>query len=208
MNPAILSIPWSPAMNQEIDLVEWMQRLRAGDESAAAWLLQQFEPEIRRLIRVRLQNSGLRRILDSVDICQEALFAFVQYLDDNNVNPRSTAEIMQLLITIAQNKLRDEIRKTRSLRRGQGRSAETEPGVLGTVMDGGANPSELAADRDLLAVVQGQMTETERWIVEQRALGHDWKTLAEKSQSTPAALRRRVARMRQRLHDKHDLTRC
>ncbi len=195
-------------MPQEIDFGEWMRRLCAGDELAAAWLLQQFEPEIRRLIRVRLQNSGLRRILDSVDICQEALFAFMQHLDENTLHPQTSAEMMQLLITIAQNKLRDEIRKTRSLRRGQGRSTATEPGVLGTVVDAGANPSELAADRDLLEVVQGQMTDTERWIVEQRALGHDWKTLAAESQSTPAALRRRVARLRQRLHEKYDLTRC
>ena len=50
-------------------------RVRDGDDGAASELLLNYEPEIRREIRMRLTNPKLRRIVDSMDISQSVWFA-------------------------------------------------------------------------------------------------------------------------------------
>src|SRR5438105_15958101 len=47
-----------------------IQRVRGGDEDAATEIVQRYEATIRMAIRVRLDQSDLRRLLDSMDICQ------------------------------------------------------------------------------------------------------------------------------------------
>ncbi|MSQ97385.1 MAG: hypothetical protein EXR98_22920 [Gemmataceae bacterium] len=53
-----------------------IEKIRQGDPQAAAWLVQHFEPELRRFIRVRLTDPFLRRLVDSSDICQSVLAIF------------------------------------------------------------------------------------------------------------------------------------
>jgi hypothetical protein len=45
-------------------------RIRAGDAEAAATLVRAFEPELWRYVRIRLTDARLRRVLDSMDVCQ------------------------------------------------------------------------------------------------------------------------------------------
>jgi RNA polymerase sigma-70 factor (ECF subfamily) len=51
-------------------------RVRNGDDQAATELVRRYEPTIRMAIRVRLDHSDLRRLLDSMDICQSVLANF------------------------------------------------------------------------------------------------------------------------------------
>ena len=53
-------------MDDRPDFAEFLKRIRAGDQQAAAELVQRFEPVIRREIRLRLEDRGLRRVLDSL----------------------------------------------------------------------------------------------------------------------------------------------
>ena len=48
-------------------------RVRAGDEDAAAEVVRRYEPALRRLIRMRLTDPHLTRLLDSMDVCQSVL---------------------------------------------------------------------------------------------------------------------------------------
>ncbi len=41
-----------------------LRRARSGDATAAAELVQRYEPTIRRTVRFRLANTGLRRLLE------------------------------------------------------------------------------------------------------------------------------------------------
>jgi hypothetical protein len=52
---------------------ELIRRVGDGDEHAAALLLRDFEPVIRRVLRARLRNAGARREFDSMDISQSVL---------------------------------------------------------------------------------------------------------------------------------------
>jgi RNA polymerase sigma-70 factor (ECF subfamily) len=55
---------------------DFMRRVRSGDEQAAAELVRQFEPLIRREVRYQLRDRRLYRLFDSMDICQSVLASF------------------------------------------------------------------------------------------------------------------------------------
>ena len=64
------------AMSSDTSFEELITRVRAGNEEAAAELVREYEPEIRREIHFRLTDPSLRRIVESVDICQSVLANF------------------------------------------------------------------------------------------------------------------------------------
>jgi hypothetical protein len=53
-----------------------IRRVRAGDHTAAAELVKRYLPAVRRVIRLQLRDSPLRRVLDSMDVCQGVLASF------------------------------------------------------------------------------------------------------------------------------------
>ncbi len=60
------------------DYSEFIGRIRQGDEVAAEELVRRYEAEIRLEVRgwLRLRNPALRRVFDSMDICQSVLASF------------------------------------------------------------------------------------------------------------------------------------
>ena len=58
------------------DFQDAIQRIRAGDEQAAAELVPRFEPLVRREIRLNLKDRRLARVFDSMDVCQSVLASF------------------------------------------------------------------------------------------------------------------------------------
>jgi hypothetical protein len=58
-----------------------VERLRAGNTGAAADFLKLYEPEIKRIIHVRLfRDTRLRHLVDTVDICQSVWIGFFKAL--------------------------------------------------------------------------------------------------------------------------------
>ena len=55
---------------------DFVGRIRAGDEQAATDLVRRYEPMIRVMVRARLGDRRLRRVLDSMDVCQSVLASF------------------------------------------------------------------------------------------------------------------------------------
>jgi hypothetical protein len=49
---------------------DFIRRVRRGDERAAEELVERYGPAIRRVVRVRLRDPRLQRLMDSGDICQ------------------------------------------------------------------------------------------------------------------------------------------
>ena len=60
----------------DVNVRELLRLVRTGDAIAAEELVRAYEPELRRAIRVRLTDARLRRLIDSVDICQSVLAGF------------------------------------------------------------------------------------------------------------------------------------
>jgi hypothetical protein len=65
-----------PPIPETTSFAELLRRVRSGDQEAATALVRQFEPEIRRVVRLRLTDPRMRRVIDSADICQSVLANF------------------------------------------------------------------------------------------------------------------------------------
>ena len=63
-------------MPEQTSFADLIRRVRAGDDQAARELVREYEPAIRRAVRIQLRNPRLRAQLDSVDICQSVLANF------------------------------------------------------------------------------------------------------------------------------------
>jgi len=63
-------------MSADLSFDELIRRVGGGDEQAAAQLVRDFEPVVRRVLRSRLWGARARREFDSMDICQSVLAIF------------------------------------------------------------------------------------------------------------------------------------
>jgi RNA polymerase sigma-70 factor (ECF subfamily) len=167
-------------------------RIRAGDAEAAAEVVRRYEPEIRRAIRLRLTDPGLRRVFDSMDICQSVLANFFIRAAAGQFDLEEPEQLLHLLVVMAQNKLRDQVSYHRAARRDQRR---VEPGgdlPLQGVRESTPSPSQAVAARELLEAVRAALTEQEGSLFDQRALGRDWNSIAAERGERPDTLRKRL----------------
>ena len=100
-------MPWGYAVtaNSNSSFTDLLQRVRAGDERAAEELFHSYEAQIRRVVRVRLTDPGLRRQLDSVDICQSVMADFFVRVALGRFELETADQLIKLLATMARNKL-------------------------------------------------------------------------------------------------------
>ncbi len=63
-------------MSDASPFLDLLARLRAGDDRAASDLVAEYEPTIRRMIRTRLRNLSLQRVVGEEDVCQSVLKSF------------------------------------------------------------------------------------------------------------------------------------
>src|SRR5437764_4205204 len=81
-----------------------IRRVRGGDEAAAAELVKRYEPAIRRAVRVRL-DPRLRRVCDSMDLCQAVLGSFFVRAALGQYELETPEQLLKLLATMARKKL-------------------------------------------------------------------------------------------------------
>jgi RNA polymerase sigma-70 factor (ECF subfamily) len=173
---------------------ELMRRVQAGDGSAAADLVHEYEPEIRRTVRMWLTDPQMLRILDSSDICQSVFANFFVRVRAGQFDLQHPQQLLKLLMTMAYNKVKDQARKQLADRRDNRRVETTCQEILEAVVDPAESPSQIAAWQELLHEARSQLTEEERYLAEQRALGRDWTELAQEQTTTPDALRKKLTR--------------
>src|SRR5439155_15704953 len=105
------------SMADEHVFAEFICRIRAGDEEAAAQLVRQFERVIRLEVRRRLHDPTLCRLLDSGDICQSVLASFFVRASAGQYELDQPQQLQHLLVAMARNKLASQARKLHSQRR-------------------------------------------------------------------------------------------
>jgi RNA polymerase sigma-70 factor (ECF subfamily) len=153
-----------------------MRRVRAGDGDAAAELVRVYEPAIRRAVRVRLVDSRLERLFDSMDICQSVLASFFVRAAAGQYELDRPDQLQRLLAGMARHKLIHQIRRQQADRRDFRRRDAAGPDEMA---GDDTTPSEVVAGRDLLRAVRERLTPEER----HAELG-----------GTPEALRKRLTR--------------
>jgi RNA polymerase sigma-70 factor (ECF subfamily) len=171
-----------------------MRRVRAGDAEAAAELFRTYEPEIRRILRFRMRDARQHRVLDPEDICQSVMATFFVRAAAGQYDLERPDQLLRLLVTMAQNKLVDKVRRHQADRRDQRRVEAGAAGLLDAVADRQPTPSQIVAGRELLPKVLGLLTDEERYLAEQRALGRTWQDLAQELGANSEALRKRLKR--------------
>lgn len=183
---------------------EFIRRIRAGDDRAAEELVHRYEPEIRLEIRsrLRLRNPRLRRVFDSMDVCQSVLASFFVRAAVGEFDLDDPRQLVPLLVGIARNKLAERVRYHQRLRRDVRRvdGATPEETDLGAA---GESPSQVVSRRELLELVRARLSDDERQVVELRARGLDWADVAGALGGTAEGRRKQLARAVARVG--HDL---
>jgi RNA polymerase sigma factor (sigma-70 family) len=169
------------------DFSGFLADVRAGDGAAAADLVRRYEPCLRRIIHLRLHDPGLRRLLESTDICQSILAEFFARAGRGEFDLQSHEQLAQLLLRMALNKLATQARRNRKHR-----------GSLPSGWDAAdphPSPAEQAADRDLFRVARDRLSPEEFRLFEQKNLrGRTWAEIAAAQGDDPNALRTRLTR--------------
>jgi RNA polymerase sigma-70 factor (ECF subfamily) len=173
--------------------VALIDSLRRGDGSAAAEFVRRYEPEIRRVVRVRLVNPQLQRQFDSMDICQSVMANFFVRFGSGQFDIETPEQLLKLLVTMARNKLTDNARKQHSAKRDNRREG-ADDGALQGYADNVNTPSVEMMNREMLSHVRARLDTHEMELFEDRANGCQWDELAEKHKVSAEALRKRYSR--------------
>jgi RNA polymerase sigma-70 factor (ECF subfamily) len=180
-------------MSEETSFQDLIRRVQAGDDRAAAELVQRYEPTIRLVVRRRLTDPKLRRLLDSMDICQSVLATFFVGAAAGQFDLDTPEHLLKLLATMARNKLTSCARKQQAARRNVQR-VDTGLDVEGECVDPSPSPSQVVANQELLNEVRRRLSPDERRLQDLHAAGRSWAEIAAEVGGTPAALRMQLSR--------------
>jgi RNA polymerase sigma-70 factor (ECF subfamily) len=172
---------------------ELVRRVRAGDAEATTELVRRYEPAIRMAVRARLTDPALRRLLDSLDICQSVLASFFLRAAAGQYELEQPGQLLRLLETMARNKLLKQVEKHGADKRDY---QLTQPGGFdeGRVAAGGPSPSSAVAHQELLHEFRRRLSEQERRIADLRAQGQTWTEIGQEFGGNPDTIRMQFTR--------------
>jgi RNA polymerase sigma-70 factor (ECF subfamily) len=171
----------------------FLGRIRAGDEQAAAELVRRYESAVRIEVRMRLADSRLRRVFDTMDICQSVLASFFVRAAAGQYDLERPEQLVRLLVTIARNKVAHQARRRQAQRRDQRREVAVDrPGQEPAGND--PSPSRIVSAREMLAELRRRLTPEELRLADLRAEGQAWAEIAAALGGTAQARRRQLAR--------------
>jgi RNA polymerase sigma-70 factor (ECF subfamily) len=180
-------------MTDDNTFAQFIGRIRAGDEEAAAELVKRFEPVIRMEVRMGMRDPNLNRLFDSMDICQSVLGSFFVRAASGQYDLDKPDHLVQLLVQMARNKLASQARQYYRERRDIRRMSEETGGKLDTIADG-SSPSQIVSGRELLEKMREQLSEEERRLVHWRSQGRSWAEIAAEIGGSPNARCQQLAR--------------
>jgi RNA polymerase sigma-70 factor (ECF subfamily) len=180
-------------MAEERNFRQLIGLVRAGDDGAAAELVRRYEVPIRRAVRIRLRDSRLRRLFDSLDVCQSVLASFFARAALGQYELDTPEQLLRLLTAMARNKLAGAAEHAQAGCRDH-RRLEAGDAADREVAAAGATPSEQVALSDLLGQFRARLAPDERRLVELRLEGREWTEIAVVLGEGAEALRKRHAR--------------
>ncbi len=183
-------------MRETMSFEGLLRRVRGGDQEAAALLAKEYEPEIRREARRRLQDSNLRRIIDSTDICQSVMANFFLRAALGQFEIEDPKAALRLLLKMTRNRVREWARREQAQRRDRRRLHSMDAGRLPGYepVAPGPSPSAVVATEELINQFRDRLSEEERRIASLRGGGVSWGGVAAEFGQSPDALRKRLAR--------------
>jgi RNA polymerase sigma-70 factor (ECF subfamily) len=185
-------------MSEDTSFHDLIQRVRGGDDAAAAELVRHYEPALRRAVRVRLRDARLRRLFDSMDVCQSVLASFFVRAALGQYELDSPEQLLKLLATMARNKVVNQAERHGADRRDY-RRVEADDSGARVIAGRDATPSQIVAGEELLQEARRRLGPDERQLLDLRQQGREWADIAALLGGTPQALRKRLERAVERV---------
>ena len=174
------------------DFHSLIKRVRRGDAAAAEQLIRESESDLRIIARAVLLDSQLRRVVDSMDICQSVLGNFFLRVMAGQYDIESPEALRALLGAMVRNKVIDHARKLHSQKRGDGKPVA--PLNEAIAHQDQPTPSEAVALQEIISIAINRLSEREREIVQLRNQGESWDAIATVYNCTPDAVRKQMKR--------------
>jgi RNA polymerase sigma-70 factor (ECF subfamily) len=181
-------------MTASTTFADFIRRIRSGDDQAAQELVDRYESVIRREVRLRLRDPRLLSQFDWTDVCQSVLASFFLRAATGQYDLNEPDQLLKLLVAMTRNKLANQRRRHRALRRDYRRVEPCDPAYLDTRPVSTPSPSRMVAGRELLEKFRRGLSKEERELVDLRAQGCEWPEIAAKLGGTPQARRKQFAR--------------
>lgn len=172
---------------------EFLRRIRAGDEVAAAELVEEYEPLIRREVRMRLTDPSLFRLVSASDVCQSVLLSFFVRAAAGQFELDTPEDLRKLLLRMARNKVAGQARRVRCRPADARRAPPGSLERLELVLEAPA-PVQAVASRDLLREVLRRLPAEERQLAELRGQGLTWPQVSAEFGGTSEGRRKQLAR--------------
>jgi DNA-directed RNA polymerase specialized sigma24 family protein len=169
----------------EAGFQEFFEILRTGDAEAVDRLLSDFDPFLRRAIRLRLFDRRTRRIVDTADILQSLLKDFLGR-EGNDGAGASSGRLRGYLTAAAHYKVSSKTRKER--RRIADLDDVAEP------VSSEPPPSMQAEDRDFIDAVRSRLDDGTRRLFDLSQQGRTWRQIANQIGGHPDTLRIQLRR--------------
>lgn len=184
-------------MLNDSEFTQLMQQTREGDQSAAMKLVELYEPEIRRTARMRMTDPKLRRLVDSMDICQSVFGKFFNKAAQGNLELNTPDQLLGLLVTMTKNRVVDEHRRQTRKKRGSGEAPLVAESDM--VIEDSPGPKTAFEMKDLLGQVRSHLTPEELKIADHRNSGMSWNEIADELSESADVLRKRLERAIERV---------
>lgn len=183
---------------------DWFSRLRDGDPEVTNALVREYTPVLRRVVQARLtarRLGRLGRLVDPLDICQNTFAEFFAQCATERPAVESEQHLRSLLVAIARNKIRDEVRRHKAARRDFRRLIRAHPNDdLHWLAGTDPSPSTEVAGAELYQAVTDRLSSAERKLFEDRAGGREWVDIADEHGVAANILRKQLNRALHRVH--------
>lgn len=188
----------------ETSFADLFALVKKGDANAAEVLVRRYEPDIRRVVRVRLTDKQLRRMVDSVDICQSVLAGFFVRSAAGQYDLQTPEEMLMLLVTMAKNRIVDLARYSQAARRDNRRDVEVkdDDGQTLPLPAVGPGPESIVVNRELVERVSDLLSDDEREIMQRRSEGQSWNEIGESLNQKANTVRMKLSRALDRVTEK------
>ncbi|MGL5095668.1 MAG: RNA polymerase sigma factor, partial [Planctomycetia bacterium] len=148
-----------------------------------------------RAIHHSFQQLGLGRRTEVDDILQGMFAIFFHRAREGSVVIESAGALRKLLLTMTRNRVNDEARRQYAQRRDDRRvEAGSLDWLAEDATDRTPSPSRMVAGDEIVEEIYRRLTNSERYLAEQRVDGQEWAALANELGVNADALRKKLTR--------------
>jgi RNA polymerase sigma factor (sigma-70 family) len=184
--------------------LDLLARVRGGDDSAAAELVQRYERIVLRSVRSRL-GKDMRSAMDSMDVMQSVHRSLLTGVKSQRFQLASPQQLIGLAVVMVQRKVARYWRKLKQFPIGSGVGGKSVVTSLEAIISDELAPSEMAAASELLERLLGQLGDIDRQLVRLKLDGHSSVEVGQIMGCDPAFIRMRWSRLRQMLRKRGHL---